>query len=301
MTRSTADLAAFAAAGAMLLGGAASAQMDSQGLSEREAKMFSASAAYESFMGRWSRLLAPKFIAFTGVREGDRVLDVGTGTGSLASSLDHALRSVDIVAIDPSEGFIGYAQKDSRSKRIHFERGDAQALRFPDGSFDDTMALLVMNFVPDHRKALAEMRRVTRPQGRVSACVWDYNAGMQSLRIFWDEVVALDPAMAPKDERNMKLSHEGELAALWKAAGLVDVQETLLTIEQRFASFDDYWGPFLKGAGPGGAYVVSLPEARRAELAARLKRRVLGDRQDGPFVLNAGAWCVKGQAPKTRP
>ena len=261
-------------------------------------KMFSAGTAYESYMGRWSRLLAPKFIAFTGVREGDRVLDVGTGTGSLASSLDHALRTIDIVAIDPSEGFIGFAQKSSPSRRIRFERGDAQALPFPDRSFDDAMALLVLNFVPDHRKAVAEMRRVTRPQGRVGACVWDYAAGMQSLRIFWDEVVALDPAMAPKDERNMKLSHEGELAALWKAAGLLEVEERPLAVEQRFASFEDYWAPFLEGTGPGGAYVASLSEPQRAELAARLKRRLLRDRADGPFTLEAAAWCVKGSVPK---
>jgi SAM-dependent methyltransferase len=259
--------------------------------------MFSAAESYESYMGRWSRLLAPKFIAFTGVAEGDRVLDVGTGTGSLASSLGEALRSVDVVAIDPSEGFIGFAQKSSKSARIQFERGDAQALRFPDASFDAAMALLVLNFIPDERKALAEMRRVTRPQGRIGACVWDYGAGMQSLRIFWDEVVAMDPAMAPKDERHMKLSREGELAALWKSAGLVEVEEKPLTIEQAFASFDDYWGPFLKGAGPGGAYVASLPEALRAELGARLKRRVLGHRKDGPFVLSASAWSVKGRAP----
>jgi SAM-dependent methyltransferase len=294
MTRTAAALAA-------LMAGAAGAQMNSPSPGEAEAKMFSAGTAYESYMGRWSRLLAPKFIAFTGVREGDRVLDVGTGTGSLASSLAEALHSVEVVAIDPSEGFIGFAQKRSGSARIRFERGDAQALRFPDASFDASMALLVMNFVPDHRKAAAEMRRVTRPGGRVGACVWDYDAGMQSLRIFWDEVVAMDAAMAPKDERNMKLSHAGELASLWKATGLADVEEKPLVVQQKFTSFDDYWGPFLTGAGPGGAYVVSLSAARRAELSTHLKRRVLGDRQDGPFVLNASAWCVKGQAPKASP
>ena len=147
-----------------------------------------------------------------------------------------------IVGVDPSPGFIAYAQKNARSDRAHYEVGDAQALNFKDASFDDTLALLVMNFVPDHDKAIAEMRRVTRPQGIVGACVWDYNEGMQSLRFFWDEAVALDPAVEPKDERHMKLSREGQLADLWRKAGLVGVQEKPLTIEQAFSSFDDYWG-----------------------------------------------------------
>jgi SAM-dependent methyltransferase len=180
---------------------------------------------------------------------------------------------------------------------VRFEVGNAQALRHKDGSFDQTMSLLVMNFVPDHEKALGEMRRVTRPGGVVSACVWDYNAGMEMLRFFWDEVVALDPAMEPKDERHMKLSREGQLGALWRKAGLTNVEERDLTIDQSYAAFDDYWTPFLKGAGPGGAYVVSLTEERRRELESRLQKRLLGDRPDGAFTLKARAWCVRGNVP----
>lgn len=269
-------------------------------MTEAEAKMFSVSAGYERFMGRWSRLLAPAYIAFAGVKDGDRVLDVGTGTGALASALEAATTSSEIVGIDPSADFINYAKKNVKSGRASFEVGDAQALRFADASFDQTMALLVMNFVPDHNKAIVEMRRVTRPQGVVSACVWDYNAGMEMLRFFWDEVVALDPVMAPKDERNMKLSREGQLGELWKKAGLVNVQEKPLVIEQAYTSFDDYWGPFLKGAGPGGAYVVSLADERRRQLEARMRKRLLGNRDDGAFVLKAQAWCVRGEAPKAR-
>lgn len=256
--------------------------------------MFTAGIAYESFMGRWSRLLAPLFVEFTGVRDRDRVLDAGTGTGSLASALEQSGGSVEVTGIDPSEGFVAYARTNARTARARFEVGDAQRLQFADGSFDVAMALLVMNFIPDHEKALAEMRRVTRAGGKISACVWDYDAGMQSLRFFWDEVVALDPALAVKDERNMKLCRQGQLGALWRTGGLAEVEEKALVITQHFASFDDYWSPFLEGAGPGGAYVVSLPEGRRSELAARLKRRVLANRQDGPFSLPARAWGVKG-------
>ena len=273
---------------------------ESTSLAELEAKMFSKNAEYERFMGRWSRLLTPAHIAFADVKDGDRILDVGAGTGALASTLEATMRSSEIVGIDPSEGFLIYARKNAKSDRLRFEVGDAQALRYKDASFDKTMAQLVMNFIPDHDKAIREMRRVTRPEGVVSACVWDYNAGMEMLRFFWDEVVALDPAMAPKDERNMKLSREGQLGELWKKTGLVNVQEKPLVIDEAFASFDDYWGPFLKGAGPGGAYVVSLTDDRRSQLEARMRKRLLGSREDGAFILKARAWCVRGEVPKAR-
>ena len=272
-------------------------QMTMAATPEVEAKMFTMSAGYELYMGRWSRRMAPGYVAFAGVKDGDRVLDVGTGTGALASALEAGTKAGRIVGVDPSEGFIGYAKQNAKSGRASFEVGDAQALRFSDAAFDQTMALLVMNFIPDHEKAIGEMRRVTRPRGVVSACVWDYGDGMESLRFFWDEVVALDPAAAPKHERNMKLSREGQLGALWRKTGLVDVQEKPVVIEQAFTSFDDYWGPFLKGTGPGGAYVASLSEERRKQLGARMQARLLGARQDGAFTLTARAWCVRGNVP----
>jgi ubiquinone/menaquinone biosynthesis C-methylase UbiE len=268
-----------------------------QSPTEAEAKMFTVSAGYERYMGRWSRLLAPVYVAFAGPKDGQRVLDVGSGTGALASALEAALGSSEIVGIDPSAGFIAYATKNAKSGRARFEVGDAQKLRFGDASFDQTMSLLVMNFIPDHAKAIAEMRRVTRPGGVVSSCVWDYGEGMESLRIFWDEVVALDPAAEPKHERNMKLTRQGQLGGLWKSAGLANIQEKPLVIDQAFASFDDYWGPFLTGVGPGGAYVVSLPEERRKQLEARMRSRLLGDRAAGAFTLKARVWCVRGEVP----
>lgn len=264
-------------------------------MTDTEKKMFAMGAGYERFMGRWSRLLARAHVACAGVQDGDRVLDVGAGTGSLASAVAAVNKKGAVVGIDPSEAFIAHARTAVGCERVRFEVGDAQNLQFGDASFDKTLALLVMNFIPDHNKAIAEMRRVTRPQGVISACVWDYNEGMQMLRFYWDEVVALDPAMEPRDERHMKLSRKGQLADLWKKAGLSNVEEGPLVIDQSYTSFSDYWEPFLAGAGPAGAYAVSLSDERRAELEARLRKRVLGDRADGPFVLKARAWCVKGQ------
>ena len=247
--------------------------------------MFALSEGYELYMGRWSRLLAPRYASFAGVKDGERILDVGTGTGALVAALPRN----EVVGIDPSAAFIDHAKQHARGR---FEVGDAQALQFADRSFDHAMAMLVVNFIPDHEKAIAEMRRVTRAGGTVSACVWDYGEGMESLRIFWDEAVALDPAAAPKHERNMKLSRRGELGELWRKSGLGDVAEQPIVVEQAFSSFGDFWGPFLKGVGPGGAYVASLSDHRRGQLEERLR-----DRLDGSLTLEARAWCVKGKRP----
>ena len=268
---------------------------ETEDLQAAQAAMFTAGAAYERYMGRWSRLVAPPYLAFVGARDGERVLDVGSGTGALASAVEAALPSSEIVGIDPSPAFVEFARSRAKTGRTRFEVGDAQALPFADESFDQTMALLVMNFVADPAKAIGEMVRVTRRRGIVSACVWDYDEGMQMLRHFWDEVVALDPAMAPRDERHMKLSREGQLGALWARAGLLDVVERPLVIEQAFASFDDYWAPFLVRAGPGGACVASLAQDGRQALEVRLRRRLLGDHPDRAFRLSARAWCVRGR------
>jgi SAM-dependent methyltransferase len=259
--------------------------------------MFSASAGYERFMGRWSRRLAPGCIAFAAVRDGDRILDVGSGTGALAGALASALPSSAVVGVDPSAAFVAHASATAGTDRVRFEVGDAQALRFEDASFDQAMSMLVLNFVPDHARAVGQMRRVTRPGGVVSACVWDYGGGMEMLRLFWDEAVALDPAAAPRDERHMKLAGEGELAALWKQCGLLGCEATALVIEQPFGSFADYWEPFLQGAGPAGAHVASLADGERRRLEARLRARLLGPGPDRAFTLEARAWCVRGEVP----
>jgi SAM-dependent methyltransferase len=248
-------------------------------------------------MGRWSRQLAPSLVAFAGVRDGDAVLDIGSGTGALAAAVARTAPTSSIVGIDPAPAYVALAQAQQAGDRIRFEVGDAQQMRFEDASFDRTLSLLVVNFIPDPVKALAEMRRVTRRGGTVAAAVWDYGDGMQMLRAFWDEAVALNPTSGPKDERHMPLCRASELGAFWRKQGLQEVAEEGLTIETRFAGFDDYWGPFLDKQGPAGAYVASLSIAERNQLRARLRRRLLGDGPDRPIVLSARAWAVRGVVP----
>jgi SAM-dependent methyltransferase len=259
--------------------------------------MFSAGDAYEPFMGRWSRELAPLLVEFAGVRDGDAVLDVGSGTGALTAAVIAAAPSSRVTGIDRAAPYIALARTRHPGSRVRFEVGDAQQLRFPDGSFDRTVSLLVLNFIPDRAKALDEMTRVTRPGGTVAAAVWDYGDGMQMLRVFWDEATALNPAMDARDERRMPVCRNGELGALWNEHGLQEVSEEALTIRTRFASFDDYWSPFLEKQGPAGEYVASLSAGDQDQLRARLRTRLLGDSPDRPIGLTARAWAVRGTVP----
>ena len=150
-----------------------------------QGQMFSAGDAYERFMGRWSGELAPLLVKFAGVRDGDAVLDVGSGTGALTAAVVVAAPSSRVIGIDPAEPYVAFARTRHPRDLVRFEVGDAQQLRFADGSFDRTVSLLVLNFIPDPAKALDEMIRVTRPDGTVAAAVWDYGQDMEMLRVFW--------------------------------------------------------------------------------------------------------------------
>ena len=259
--------------------------------------MFSEARAYERFMGRWSRDLAPLFVRFAAVRDGDTLLDVGSGTGALAAALAAAAPSGRVVGIDPTASYVALAQASQEGVRVRFQVGDAQQMDFADGTFDRTLSLLVVNFIPDANRAVDEMKRVTRRGGTVAAAVWDYGEGMEMLRVFWDEAIAMTPASDSRDERYMPFCRRGELTALWRQHGLLDVVEEGLTIETRFTSFADYWEPFLGRQGPAGAYVAALSERERNQLEERLRKRLLGEGPDRAFVLHARAWAVRGTVP----
>src|SRR3954470_13105059 len=158
-------------------------------------------AGYDRFMGRWSRILAVPFIEFSGVADGERILEVGCGTGSLTFTLPTLANPSEIVAIDYSELFVAEALRRNVDKRISVQRADACSLPFGEAQFDRALSLLVLHFVPEAERAVSEMRRVVRPGGTVAAAVWDLHGGMPNIRMVWDTIAALDQsASSLRDE-----------------------------------------------------------------------------------------------------
>ncbi len=252
---------------------------------------FSNAEAYDYYMGRWSRVLAEKFLDFVGIGDGARVLDVGCGTGALAFSLAARTLRSEIVGVDPTAPFIDSARAHAADPRLKFDVGDALTLPYPPASFDACLSLLVMMFIRDAATALREMRRVTRAGGTVAACVWDRD-GMEMNSIFWQTAVELDPAA--RQRRETQNYGSGMLCSLWAQNGFSKVEESALMIPLEFKSFDDFWQPQLGGQGPSASYLSGLSSGAKLALQTRLREKLLGGRSDRPFTLTAKALAVRG-------
>jgi SAM-dependent methyltransferase len=252
---------------------------------------------YERYVGRWSRLVARDFIAWLDPPPGLRWLDVGCGTGALSASLLAGAAPAAVTGIDPSAGFLELASSQLGDPRVRFEQRDAQALPLVDGAVDAAVSGLVLNFVPDPARAVAEMRRAVRPGGTVALYVWDYAGEMQLMRRFWDAAAALDPAARALDEGvRFPVCRADALVALLQGAGLEGVASRAIDVPTAFGGFDDYWTPFLGGQGPAPGYCMSLPEAQRAAVRERLRASLPFDAA-GRIALSARAWAVRGTVP----
>lgn len=258
------------------------------------AEPFSNPEGYERQMGPRSSALGPRFIAFAGVRDGDRVLDVGSGTGSLAIALTEFTSCSEIVGIDPSSPFIEFARTRTHDPRTRFETGDAMNLPYTDNYFDKSLTQLVLNQVPDAGQVLREMCRVTKPGGTVAACIWARGKDNEIGWIFWEAAMAVDATAAQHRETGGRYGGKGRLAALWAECALREIKEADLVISIDFASFDDFWLPHLEGQARAGAYVKSLTVDRRDALRAQLRRNILGTKRDGVFSLRAKVLAVRG-------
>ena len=250
--------------------------------------------SYDVLMGRWSRLLAPRFVEWAGLPAKAEVLDVGSGTGALSQAL--ADQGAQVIGVDRSQGYADYAAEHvgARYPQLAFEAGDAMALRFPDRSFDAAVSGLLLNFLPDASGAVQEMRRVVRPPGPVVAYVWDYAVGMELLRHFWDAATALDPAASALDEgARFPLCDPDELAKVFRGADLENVETSHIDQPIVFRDFDDYWEPFLGGQGPSGGYAMGLSEEARARFREHLRSSLpAGPECRIPMTLRA--WTVRG-------
>lgn len=251
--------------------------------------------AYDRFVGRYGPPLAAQLIGLAGVGPGMRALDVGCGPGALTRALSDRVGSNGrVAAVDPSEGFAAACRARVPGADVHV--APAEALPFPAGSFDVVGAQLVVNFMADPEAGVREMARVARPGGVVAACVWDYAGGMTLLRAFWDAAREVEPEAASRADEGvaMRWCREGDLDALWIAAGLEDVTGSAIQVDAGYEDFDDLWSPLPAGVGPAGAWCAGLAPQPRAAVKEALRRRL--DVGDGPFTLTARAWAVVGTA-----
>jgi SAM-dependent methyltransferase len=249
--------------------------------------------AYEPFIGRWSRLVASRFVKWLAPVPGGW-LDVGCGTGALTHTILTETEPRTIRGIDPSDAFVSHARDHFQDPRVGFDIGEARSIPEADATFNYVVSGLVMNFVPEPEIALAEMTRVARVGGTVASYVWDYAGGMQMLRHFWDAAGEVDPRAAELDEGvRFPLCRPAPLEELWQTGGLVDVNVAPIEVPTVFASFDDYWRPFLGGQGPAPTYLMSLGEKARGTLKELLQERLPADKK-GRIALTAKAWAVRG-------
>ena len=252
---------------------------------------------YERYVGRWSRRVAPSFLAWLAMPPGLRWLDVGCGTGALSSAILDACAPAAVVGIEPSDGFLRTA-RERLGDRATLHRAHADAIPLADDSVDVAVSGLVLNFVSEPGTAVVEMKRVVRAGGTIAAYVWDYAGSMQLMRAFWDAAVALDPAAASLDEGvRFPICNADALGALFAGQRLDDVATLAVDIDTPFSSFDDYWQPFEGGQGPAPAYAMSLDATGRARLRDRIKAR-LPIAADGSIALKARAWAVRGTVPE---
>lgn len=251
-------------------------------------------SAYELYVGRWSRQVAPEFISWLAIPAGASWLDIGCGTGALSQAILTLAAPSAVKGVDRSDEFIAFDRANFSDPRVSFEVADAQSLPGDAETYDAVASALVLNFIPDSEKALVEMARVARPAGVVAAYVWDYAGLLQFMRHFWNAAAALEPKAFDLDEgRRFPLCKPAPLNQVFKAAGLRNVEVRAIDIHTDFTDFDDYWQPFLGGVGPAPSYAMSLNEAQRASLRERL-RASLPFAPDGSIPLVARVWAVRG-------
>ncbi len=253
---------------------------------------FDDGAAYELMMGVWSQLAGNIFLDWLAPPPKLAWLDVGCGSGAFTEQIVERCAPAEVHGVDPAEGQLAFARTRPAARKAIFRVGDALALPFDDNRFDTAVMALVIHFVPDPAKAVAEMVRVARPGGIVSAYVWDYSTGASPMTLIRQELAAMGskPATPP----GHRVTGIESLRALWSAAGLADTDTREIPVTRNFADFDEYWTITTRVAlGPS---LVGMSPSDLDQLKARTRARLRADDQ-GRIVAEAKANAVKGRVP----
>ena len=259
----------------------------------RGTRTFEAPAeTYDRHVGRYTPALARAHAGRLDLRKRSDVLEIGCGPGALTEVLAQAVGTSHVCAVDPSEPFVEECRR--RVPEADVRVADAEDLPDFGREFAAATSQLVVNFMSDADVGVSAMRRSVKTGGVVASVVWDYRVGMRMLRVFWDAALELDRD-APDEGRTMAHCTPAGLRALWLRAGLDSVQTDELVVDARYADFEDFWAPFPTGIAPSGAYCASLDDEHREALRALVFRHL--GAPDGPFVLDARAWYVRGTVP----
>ncbi|MBN9153571.1 MAG: class I SAM-dependent methyltransferase [Microbacterium sp.] len=248
-----------------------------------------AAEAYDRFMGRFSQPLAEEFATWARLPESGRALDVGCGPGALVAVLATRLGERSVSAIDPSASFVAAARE--RFPAADVREASAEDLPFPDASFDATLAALVVHFMTDAAVGVREMVRVTRPGGVVAACVWDFAGGRAPQTAFFRSLSTV--ADDVDDESGRVGARAGDIPALLRGAGCLDVVEDELTVAVRYEGFEEWWSTYTLGVAPPGRQLAALASADRE----RVREHARAALPAGPFTVTATAWAARGVAP----
>jgi ubiquinone/menaquinone biosynthesis C-methylase UbiE len=248
--------------------------------------MFESDTAYDAFMGRYSRRLAPVFADFAGLAAGSSVADVGAGTGALAVEL--VARGLQVAAADPSAQFVDAIRE--RLPQVDAHVAPAEELPWNDESFDASLAQLVVAFMRDASAGVREMRRIVRSGGTVAVCMWD----RQGMELLAAVARAREALASPGQLSDVRYRTREEIESLF-GDGFSDVHAELIETDGSYTGFDEFWSALSGGAGPAGAWLATL-EGEQREAARTELRRQLGE-PDGPFTLRAKAWAVRATRP----
>jgi SAM-dependent methyltransferase len=250
---------------------------------------FDDGAAYEDMMGAWSRLVGHVFLDWLRPLPGLRWADIGCGNGAFSDLIFERCAPSHLSGVDPSEAQLTYALKRLPDGLATMIRGGATELPFDDHSFDAVTMALVIFFIPDDAKAVAEMVRVAKPGASVSTYGWDILGGGLPVEPINKELPAIGstPPMPP----NPDAASLDNLRRLWDGAGLTDIETKVITVRRSFSGFDDYWTNCL--SGPGAGLMKSLTQDQVVDLKSRVLAAFPKD-ANGDLIFEARANAIKG-------
>jgi SAM-dependent methyltransferase len=244
-------------------------------------------------MGVWSRLAGQVFLGWIAPQPGLRWLDVGCGNGAFSQLIAEQSAPLSLVGIDPSDAQLAFARQQPHLESVEFVNADAMGLPFADASFGLAVMPLVIFFVPEPARAVAEMARVVAPGGTVAAYGWDMEGGGFPYRVVTETLSAVGrPTPMPPSPEASRLE---ALRELWDTAGLGDIETRVIAVERTFANFDDFWNTLLGGLSAGQA-LAAMNEEERCGFRPLLRAR-LQPAGSGPITLAARAHAIRGTVP----